>query len=214
MQVYHGQPIPATVAPHPPAMRPRVRARRGQATDPHSIAERVSLIQDNRPWRFFGNSIQALIWYCWLLFLVFIPFLTFPLGVSWNHSCFSLYGAVAPRKNSGTNQGIARACSQRQQGKWLSFLCLLSLLILTEWICFLVESQRTRLSLLTWTLAECNLEKNKPFKARMKIFVCLYVLIGCFLYSQILVKELFTLLWHFVTFKITLYLKMVSCGIQ
>lgn len=28
-------------APHPPAMRPRVRARRGQATDPHSIAERV-----------------------------------------------------------------------------------------------------------------------------------------------------------------------------
>ena len=27
--------------PHPPNMRPRVRARRGQATDPHSIAERV-----------------------------------------------------------------------------------------------------------------------------------------------------------------------------
>lgn len=26
---------------HPPAVRPRVRARRGQATDPHSIAERV-----------------------------------------------------------------------------------------------------------------------------------------------------------------------------
>ncbi|PON95015.1 Basic helix-loop-helix transcription factor [Trema orientale] len=41
--VFHGQPIPATVAtaPHPPAMRPRVRARRGQATDPHSIAERL-----------------------------------------------------------------------------------------------------------------------------------------------------------------------------
>ncbi|EXB26566.1 hypothetical protein L484_012559 [Morus notabilis] len=39
--VYHGQPIPATIAPHPPAMRPRVRARRGQATDPHSIAERL-----------------------------------------------------------------------------------------------------------------------------------------------------------------------------
>ncbi|KAK2455442.1 basic helix-loop-helix (bHLH) DNA-binding superfamily protein [Trifolium repens] len=40
---FHGQPIPTTVpaAPHPPAMRPRVRARRGQATDPHSIAERL-----------------------------------------------------------------------------------------------------------------------------------------------------------------------------
>ncbi|KAE8665421.1 Transcription factor UNE12 [Hibiscus syriacus] len=36
-------PIPGTVAaaPHPPTMRPRVRARRGQATDPHSIAERL-----------------------------------------------------------------------------------------------------------------------------------------------------------------------------
>ncbi|KAI5426600.1 variant 3, Transcription factor une12 [Lathyrus oleraceus] len=42
--VFHGQPMHTTVpaAPHPPAMRPRVRARRGQATDPHSIAERVS----------------------------------------------------------------------------------------------------------------------------------------------------------------------------
>ncbi|KAI4340194.1 hypothetical protein MLD38_025056 [Melastoma candidum] len=41
--VFHGQPVPATipVAPHPPAIRPRVRARRGQATDPHSIAERL-----------------------------------------------------------------------------------------------------------------------------------------------------------------------------
>lgn len=39
--VFHGQPIPGTLAPHPPAMRPRVRARRGQATDPHSIAERL-----------------------------------------------------------------------------------------------------------------------------------------------------------------------------
>ncbi|XP_056160044.1 transcription factor UNE12-like [Syzygium oleosum] len=41
--VFHGQPVPNTVpaAPHPPAMRPRVRARRGQATDPHSIAERL-----------------------------------------------------------------------------------------------------------------------------------------------------------------------------
>ncbi|KAF4358098.1 hypothetical protein F8388_009381 [Cannabis sativa] len=39
--VFHGQPMPSTVAPHPPAMRPRVRARRGQATDPHSIAERL-----------------------------------------------------------------------------------------------------------------------------------------------------------------------------
>ncbi|XP_068320475.1 transcription factor UNE12-like [Pyrus communis] len=41
--VFHGQPISNTIAaaPHPPAMRPRVRARRGQATDPHSIAERL-----------------------------------------------------------------------------------------------------------------------------------------------------------------------------
>ncbi|XP_057438604.1 transcription factor UNE12 [Lotus japonicus] len=41
--VYHGQPMSTTMpaAPHPPAMRPRVRARRGQATDPHSIAERL-----------------------------------------------------------------------------------------------------------------------------------------------------------------------------
>ncbi|KAA3471195.1 transcription factor UNE12-like [Gossypium australe] len=41
--VFHGQPMQATVsaAPHPPTMRPRVRARRGQATDPHSIAERT-----------------------------------------------------------------------------------------------------------------------------------------------------------------------------
>ncbi|XVF21675.1 hypothetical protein REPUB_Repub12eG0110600 [Reevesia pubescens] len=41
--VFHGQPMPTTVAaaPHPPSMRPRVRARRGQATDPHSIAERL-----------------------------------------------------------------------------------------------------------------------------------------------------------------------------
>uniref|UniRef100_A0A2P2LM29 BHLH domain-containing protein n=1 Tax=Rhizophora mucronata TaxID=61149 RepID=A0A2P2LM29_RHIMU len=41
--VFHGQPMPTTVAtaPHPPAIRPRVRARRGQATDPHSIAERL-----------------------------------------------------------------------------------------------------------------------------------------------------------------------------
>ncbi|KAG4396892.1 hypothetical protein GLYMA_10G031600v4 [Glycine max] len=40
---FHGQPMPTTVptAPHPPAVRPRVRARRGQATDPHSIAERL-----------------------------------------------------------------------------------------------------------------------------------------------------------------------------
>lgn len=35
---------PAPSAPHQPtSIRPRVRARRGQATDPHSIAERVKL---------------------------------------------------------------------------------------------------------------------------------------------------------------------------
>ncbi|XP_042516925.1 transcription factor UNE12 [Macadamia integrifolia] len=42
-QPFHGQPTQPAVpaAPHPPAIRPRVRARRGQATDPHSIAERL-----------------------------------------------------------------------------------------------------------------------------------------------------------------------------
>ncbi|CBI34158.3 unnamed protein product, partial [Vitis vinifera] len=42
-QPFHGQPTSSAVAaqPHPPAIRPRVRARRGQATDPHSIAERL-----------------------------------------------------------------------------------------------------------------------------------------------------------------------------
>ncbi|KAK1265856.1 Transcription factor UNE12 [Acorus gramineus] len=44
-QSFHGQvatqPSMVGVAPHPPMARPRVRARRGQATDPHSIAERL-----------------------------------------------------------------------------------------------------------------------------------------------------------------------------
>ncbi|CAN6854076.1 unnamed protein product [Brassica oleracea] len=42
--VFPGQPMqqPAPSAPHQPtSIRPRVRARRGQATDPHSIAERL-----------------------------------------------------------------------------------------------------------------------------------------------------------------------------
>ncbi|KAE9463927.1 hypothetical protein C3L33_04148, partial [Rhododendron williamsianum] len=40
---FSGQPMPNTVSAmaHPPSIRPRVRARRGQATDPHSIAERL-----------------------------------------------------------------------------------------------------------------------------------------------------------------------------
>jgi len=37
-------PSPVPAAPQQPAVRPRVRARRGQATDPHSIAERVRLL--------------------------------------------------------------------------------------------------------------------------------------------------------------------------
>lgn len=42
-QVLHGQSLQGQVAsaPQAPAPRPRVRARRGQATDPHSIAERL-----------------------------------------------------------------------------------------------------------------------------------------------------------------------------
>ncbi|XP_076953870.1 transcription factor UNE12-like isoform X2 [Bidens hawaiensis] len=42
-QGFQGQPTSSTAVtvPHPPTIRPRVRARRGQATDPHSIAERL-----------------------------------------------------------------------------------------------------------------------------------------------------------------------------
>ncbi|KAL8050136.1 hypothetical protein ABFX02_06G063400 [Erythranthe guttata] len=42
-QAFQGQPTVsnAVTMPHPPVIRPRVRARRGQATDPHSIAERL-----------------------------------------------------------------------------------------------------------------------------------------------------------------------------
>lgn len=60
LQTFHGQPMPTTVptAPHPPAMRPRVRARRGQATDPHSIAERV------------GSRIFSKIWILCLLIML------------------------------------------------------------------------------------------------------------------------------------------------
>ncbi|CAL9090004.1 transcription factor UNE12 isoform X1 [Musa acuminata AAA Group] len=41
-QAFHGQVKQGgiTTVPQPPAPRPKVRARRGQATDPHSIAER------------------------------------------------------------------------------------------------------------------------------------------------------------------------------
>ncbi|KAK4385296.1 Transcription factor UNE12 [Sesamum angolense] len=40
---FQGQPTLSTAVtlPQPPGIRPRVRARRGQATDPHSIAERL-----------------------------------------------------------------------------------------------------------------------------------------------------------------------------
>lgn len=43
LQAFHGQVKQGgvTTVPQPPAPRPKVRARRGQATDPHSIAERV-----------------------------------------------------------------------------------------------------------------------------------------------------------------------------
>ncbi|KAG6519001.1 hypothetical protein ZIOFF_022490 [Zingiber officinale] len=43
LRVFHGQPKLGGVAvmPQPAAPRPKVRARRGQATDPHSIAERL-----------------------------------------------------------------------------------------------------------------------------------------------------------------------------
>ncbi|GMH13195.1 hypothetical protein Nepgr_015036 [Nepenthes gracilis] len=43
IRAHQGQPVPAPAAAgsQPLAIRPRVRARRGQATDPHSIAERL-----------------------------------------------------------------------------------------------------------------------------------------------------------------------------
>ncbi|MCD7471809.1 hypothetical protein HAX54_012478 [Datura stramonium] len=43
VQPFQGQPTSTTTVtiPHQPTIRPRVRARRGQATDPHSIAERL-----------------------------------------------------------------------------------------------------------------------------------------------------------------------------
>ncbi|XP_055813626.1 transcription factor UNE12-like [Solanum dulcamara] len=43
VQPFQGPPTTSTTVtvPHPPSIRPRVRARRGQATDPHSIAERL-----------------------------------------------------------------------------------------------------------------------------------------------------------------------------
>ncbi|XP_074320859.1 transcription factor UNE12-like [Silene latifolia] len=37
----HRAPAPSQAVSHPPTSRPRMRARRGQATDPHSIAERL-----------------------------------------------------------------------------------------------------------------------------------------------------------------------------
>nr|GEZ77126.1 transcription factor UNE12-like [Tanacetum cinerariifolium] len=42
-QAFQGQPTTSTTVTvaHPPSIRPRVRARRGQATDPHSIADRL-----------------------------------------------------------------------------------------------------------------------------------------------------------------------------
>ncbi|GER46616.1 basic helix-loop-helix (bHLH) DNA-bindingsuperfamily protein [Striga asiatica] len=42
-QAFQGMPREsmAVTVPHPPVIRPRIRARRGQATDPHSIAERL-----------------------------------------------------------------------------------------------------------------------------------------------------------------------------
>ncbi|XP_051143388.1 transcription factor UNE12-like [Andrographis paniculata] len=40
-QGHHMMPCTTATLPQPPGIRPRVRARRGQATDPHSIAERL-----------------------------------------------------------------------------------------------------------------------------------------------------------------------------
>lgn len=65
VQPFYSQPTsgPVAAAPHPPAVRPRVRARRGQATDPHSIAERVNSISNFR----IGNDITQKFFYELLL---------------------------------------------------------------------------------------------------------------------------------------------------
>ncbi|KAJ6384329.1 hypothetical protein OIU78_027605 [Salix suchowensis] len=41
----HQNPGAVSAVPQPPGIRPRVRARRGQATDPHSIAERLRRVR-------------------------------------------------------------------------------------------------------------------------------------------------------------------------
>ncbi|KAG6750645.1 hypothetical protein POTOM_045153 [Populus tomentosa] len=41
----HPNPGAVSAVPQPPGIRPRVRARRGQATDPHSIAERLRRVR-------------------------------------------------------------------------------------------------------------------------------------------------------------------------
>lgn len=103
--------MPTTVAaaPHPPAMRPRVRARRGQATDPHSIAERVSLIFNVYKGTNIATNHGNLTTYfgattCILGFNLFLRSFFFPCQVSID---FHLSGAVTERKNSRKNQGIA-----------------------------------------------------------------------------------------------------------
>ena len=57
--------VPAAPQPQPPAVRPRVRARRGQATDPHSIAERVCIVDSPENALTVDCSICFLL-QCWL----------------------------------------------------------------------------------------------------------------------------------------------------
>lgn len=95
-QGFHGQPMVNNMqaAPHPPGIRPRVRARRGQATDPHSIAERVCIVV-----RIQLSGCNGIFKYLITIRLTLFSLVT-----------------VAERENSRKNQSIARFSSKCQQG--------------------------------------------------------------------------------------------------
>lgn len=84
----------AATAPAQP--KQRVRARRGQATDPHSIAERVCCCP--------LFSCYSLLW---------VPFDSFMCTDKLN----SFHGAVTEREDCRENESSARTCSQCQQGE-------------------------------------------------------------------------------------------------
>lgn len=95
--------------------RQKVRARRGQATDPHSIAERVSLLYDN----FFHISLVLEIDFlaCFVILYLFCLFVVVERIFGTDFLC-SIFGenemwAVEEREDCGENEGITGACTQR-----------------------------------------------------------------------------------------------------